>query len=211
MFDRATDCVRLERAGTNYPARLAQALGERAPSPVVTFGNLGLLDLDLLALFSSIRTPPDLILRSLELARTLRRETPVIGGFQSPLERECLSLLLRGTQPIVVCLARSIEGMRVRPAWRDAIRTGRMLVVSPFAGLRRPTVRGALVRNQVVAALATRVMVIHARAGSRTYRAAATALEWGKPLFCFEHRRNSDLILLGAQPTTAEALVKTAG
>jgi predicted AAA+ superfamily ATPase len=32
---------------------------------------------------------------------------PVIGGFHAPMEKECLDLLLRGTQPVVICPARS--------------------------------------------------------------------------------------------------------
>jgi predicted Rossmann fold nucleotide-binding protein DprA/Smf involved in DNA uptake len=211
MFDRVTESTRLELGEAGYPTRIEESLGADAPATLVTYGNREILELDLLALFSSIRTPPDLILRSLDLARRLRRELPVIGGFQSPLERECLSLLLRGPQPVVVCLARSIEGMRLRRGWRDAIRSGRMLIISPFGASRRPTVRGALIRNRVVAALATRMMVIHARAGSRTYQTVSTSLGWGKPVYCFEHPRNVDLILLGAQPTTADALVNVSG
>jgi hypothetical protein len=38
---------------------------------------------------------------------------PIIGGFHSPMEKECLDLLLRGQQPIVICPARSIQGMRI--------------------------------------------------------------------------------------------------
>lgn len=40
----------------------------------------------------------------------------VIGEFHSPMEKECLNILLRGSQPIIVCPARSLENMRIKPA-----------------------------------------------------------------------------------------------
>ncbi|MBA3707606.1 MAG: hypothetical protein H0W83_02155, partial [Planctomycetes bacterium] len=56
----------------------------------------------------------------------------VIGGFHSPMEQECLALLLKGRQPIVICPARGIDEMRLAIAWREAISAGRLLVISPF-------------------------------------------------------------------------------
>ncbi len=77
-------------------------------------GNLRLLEEQLTALFYSNRCPGDLILKTYDLARAMRdAETPVIGGFQTPMEKECLRLLLRGRQPVVICPARGIENMRV--------------------------------------------------------------------------------------------------
>ena len=58
-------------------------------------GNLSLLDEPLTALFCSNRCPGDLIIRTYDLARAMRDAgVPVIGGFQTPMERECLRLLL---------------------------------------------------------------------------------------------------------------------
>jgi len=34
----------------------------------------------------------------------------VVSGFHALMEKECLDLLLRGTQPIVICPLASIEG-----------------------------------------------------------------------------------------------------
>ncbi|MDG5996712.1 MAG: hypothetical protein E3K33_07075 [Candidatus Brocadia sp.] len=56
----------------------------------------------------------------------------VVGGFHSPVERECLTVLLRGSQPVIICPARSIEGMRIPGTWRRPIDEGRLLILSPF-------------------------------------------------------------------------------
>ena len=75
--------------------------------------NQSILDADLTALFCSGQCPGDVILKMCDFARAMRDAgVPVIGGLQSPIEKECLRLLLRGDQPVVVCPARGIE---VRP------------------------------------------------------------------------------------------------
>ena len=85
-------------------------------------GNLRLLDEPLTALFCSNRCPGDLILKTYDLARAMRDAgVPVIGGFQTPMERECLRLLLRGSQPVVVCPACGIDNMRIHRDWRTAL------------------------------------------------------------------------------------------
>ena len=120
-------------------------------------GNLRLLEEPLTALFCSARCPGDLILLTYDLARYLRDAgVPVIGGFQTPMEKECLRLLLRGTQPVVICPARSIENMRIPADWRPALEEGRLLVLSPFPPhQRRPTAKAAEQRNDLVADLAS--------------------------------------------------------
>jgi len=68
----------------------------------------------------------------------------VISGFHAPMDRECLRILLRGKQPIIVCPARSLEKLRFPANWREPIEAGRMLILSPsregaphFEGSRR--------------------------------------------------------------------------
>ncbi len=83
---------------------------------------------------------------------------PVIGGFQTPMEKECLRLLLRGAQPVVVCPARGIDNMRIPRDSRDPLNAGRMLVLSLFpSSQRRPTAETAAQHNDLVVALAQQV------------------------------------------------------
>jgi len=107
---------------SGYPPSLREGLGE-GPAPVLAaLGDLGLLRYPLLGLFCSVRCPGDVILRTYDLVRLIRKAgIAVIGGFHSPMEKECLALLLRGSQPLVVCPARCIEGMRLPLAWRGPL------------------------------------------------------------------------------------------
>jgi len=177
-------------------------------SAVLRIGVIGdprLLAGPLLGFFSSITVPPDLILATLDFARQLRNEgIAVVAGFHAPLEGRCLELLLRGEQPIVVCLARSLERYRPAGPLGVAIEAGRVAIASCSFGSHRASAEDGSKRNDLVVTLADRVMVVHGKAGSRTYRTAARAIESGKEVFCFEHPRNADLILLGARVISVE-------
>ena len=81
-----------------------------------------------------------MILQTYDLAQNLKEASePVIGGFHSPIERECLTILMRGTQPIIICPARSIVGMRVRAEYKQPLEEGRLLILSPFTERQRCT------------------------------------------------------------------------
>ena len=164
-------------------------------------GNLSLLDEPLTALFCSNRCPGDLILKTYDFARAMRdADVPVIGGFQTPMERECLRLLLRGSQPLVVCPARGIDNMRIPRDWRSAFDEGRLLVLSPFpATARRPTAELAAQRNDLVADLAQRVFIAHAAPGSKTEAFAHKLTDTGKPLLTLDSPANEELLGMGAQ------------
>lgn len=164
-------------------------------------GSLSLLDEPLTALFCSNRCPGDLILKTYDIARAMRDAgIPVIGGFQTQMERECLRLLLRGEQPVVVCPARGIDNMRVPGHWRPALDDGRLLVLSPFpATARRPTAELAAQRNDLVADLAQRVFIAHAAPGSKTEAFARKLADSGKPLLTLDSAANENLAEMGAR------------
>ena len=176
-------------------------------------GTFRLLEEPLTALFCSNRCPGDLILKTYDLARDMRGAgVPVIGGFQTPMEKECLRLLLRGSQPVVVCPARGIDNMRVPREWRDSLEASRMLVLSPFpASRRRTTSELAAQRNDLVADLAHVVFIAHASAGGRTEAFARKIVESGKPLFTLDSPANANLLALGARFVTPELLTDVTG
>ena len=151
-------------------------------------GDADLLDGHYVGLLCSIRCPGDVILKSYDLAREFRKEgIPVVGGFHSPMEKECLRLLLRGKQPVVVCPARGLEGMRIPGEWKKPLEEGRLAVVSAFDGkVRRATRETARKRNDLVAALAKVVFVAHAEPGGEIERVATQAKRMGKPVLGFE-------------------------
>lgn len=196
----------IPRGDARYPASVAARLGTSAPQAISARGDLAILQRPALALFCSIACPGDVILRTYDLARALRDAgVTVAGGFHSPMERECLHLLLRGRQPVVVCPAREIAQMRLPQEWRAPLAEGRLLLLSPFGdGPRRASAELALARNLFLAALAGAVLIAHARPGGRTDRFAAAVAAWGMPLFTLESPRNANLVALGARPWSGQ-------
>src|SRR5262245_30801578 len=169
-----------------------------------TIGDPAILDRPLLGFFCSRRCPGDIILRTYDLARELRDAgVPVIGGFHTAMERQCLALLLRGRQPVVVCPARGIEGMRLRTEWKEPIEQGRLLVVSPFDKTgRRQTAELAERRNQFVAELARAAFIAHASPGGATSALFQTLVERRIPTWTFASDTDSTLVNGGAKPLT---------
>lgn len=174
-----------------------------AEGSTLTFiGDPALLLQRSLALICSVKCPGDIILQTYDLALALRKaRVAVVGGFHSPMEKECLELLLRGSQPVLLCPARSLVGISVPSGWKQPIAEGRLLVLSPFEEkYTRPTKELGRARNRFVAALADRILVAYAEPGGITEQTVREALAWGKPVFALESAANKVLLDLGALP-----------
>jgi predicted Rossmann fold nucleotide-binding protein DprA/Smf involved in DNA uptake len=167
----------------------------------------------LLGFFCSIKCPGNVILRVFDLIRGIRDAgLTVIGGFHSPMEKECLDLLLRGEQPIVICPARSIVSIRLPTAWRELLTERRLLLLSPFdAKERRPTAELAERRNHLVAALADTILVAHATAGSNTERLCLELARQGKPVYTPSIAENAHLMERGIVADSINGLLKLLG
>ena len=168
----------------SYPMVLTKRLGKEAPARLWAIGRLDLINIPKTALFCSKRCPGDAILKSMDQAQKWRdRGRCIISGFHSPIEKECLQILLRGRQPIIICPARSIEGIRIPIVWRLAIEEGRLLVLSMHpAAERRMTAALAEQRNQMVAALADEIYIAHITPGGRIHGLLDQIVKWGIPI-----------------------------
>ncbi len=139
-------------------------------------GNPALLERHLIGLFCSIRCPGGAILRAFDWIKTLPPAgVAVVSGFHSPIEQECLSLLLRRGIAVVICPAREITHYRYPESWEPALASGQLLMLSPFATDKRATAVLAEKRSAFVAALSDALVVIHGPEGSRTRAAVEQA------------------------------------
>ena len=136
------------------------------------------------------------------MARALRDgSVAVIGGFHSPIEKDCLDLLLHGTQAVIICPARSIRNMRISSEHKQALKEGRLLFMSPFdENQRRISAKTSEFRNLFVAALSEQVFVAHAEPGGKIENLCRDILSWKKPIYTFNSDHNKNLIEMGAQP-----------
>jgi predicted Rossmann fold nucleotide-binding protein DprA/Smf involved in DNA uptake len=185
---------------------LSRYLGEHAPHTVTAIGNLDILQNKSLAVFSSAKCPGAIILKTYDLMKELREaDITVISGFHSPMERECLNILLKGNQPVIICPARGIEGMRIRTEYKKPLKEGRLLFVSPFhEEEKRISSEKALRRNYFVAALATSIFIPYAAPKSSTEMFCQKILKWGKQVYTIDDEKNKNLVAVGLKPVSAK-------
>lgn len=174
------------------PQALWHCLGADATQTVTVRGKVELLESRLTGFFCSQSAPGDAILGTYDLAVALRESSATfIGGFQSPMEREFLTFLLRGSAGVVICPARGIGRMRLPALWMPALEAGRMLVLSIFDDkVRRPTGKTIAERNALVVDLAGSLLVPHAEPGGKVEGLCEAALAAGKAVFTLPSQRH---------------------
>jgi predicted Rossmann fold nucleotide-binding protein DprA/Smf involved in DNA uptake len=165
-----------------WPRLLTARLGDAAPKKLTAHGNLDLLALPKTALFCSAKCPGSVILPTYDQAAKWRDSGRcVISGFHSPVEKECLQILLRGDAPVILCPARAMLE-RLPAQWAIAVASGRMLILSAFAATAtRITTDLAARRNEIVAALADEVFIAHATVGGQLENLIRKISVWGIP------------------------------
>lgn len=120
---------------------------------IATLGDISIFDLSKVGFLSSRKVPPAAVMKCYDWATEMRDQgVCVMGGFQSPLEKDVLTFLLQGKQPVIWVLARKLWTPRGVPkAYRAAIEEGRLLVVSPVAqSVARVNARTAAIRNRYI-------------------------------------------------------------
>jgi predicted Rossmann fold nucleotide-binding protein DprA/Smf involved in DNA uptake len=194
---------RIYKSDSEYPLSLRRFLGENAPETAATLGHLELLSHPALAIFCSGACPAGIVS---ETERVMRKivdaGVTVVGGFQSEVEKHCLGILLAGDTPIIVSPARSLDKLRIRPEYKAPLANGRLLLLSFFRSHRhRADAEMAFKRNLYVAALADRILVVHAASSSKTEQLCRKLISWGKTVYTVNHEANQNIVALGAQTT----------
>ena len=200
------DTISLKKNNPNYPSALQQYLGKDAPNAITATGNLNILRHNSTAFFCSAKCPGNLIVKTYDIAQILRDAgITVISGFHSPMERECLTILLRGAQPVIICPARNINTMRINKEYKKPLKDGRLLFLSPFdENQLRISAKTSHYRNLFVAAMSTVIFVAHAGPGSKTEAFCKEIISRQKPVYTFESDYNKNLIGMGARPVNIE-------
>src|SRR5262245_46983475 len=167
----------------HWPQQLGDRLGRVAPSRIWAIGSPEILLQKKIGLFCSVHCPDDAARRAYDACGQLRDEgVTLISGFHSPVEKECLKILVEGTQPIIVCPGRSLLKMRVPSDWRPLLDHGRLLILSRFEGSpRRVDTDSARQRNELVAALSDEVLIVHAEPGGSIERISKLVDRWHIP------------------------------
>ena len=177
------DVLTLKSLQTQWACQISERLQKSAPSCLWTIGNREILAVHKIGLFCSVSCPDDANLAVQDSVRKLREDgATVISGFHSPMEKECLRILLEGKQSVIICLAHSLGKIRLPAEWRKALESNRLLLLSRFEKPRRADKETVRRRNELVAALSDEVLIIHAEPGGSVERISELIARWHIPL-----------------------------
>lgn len=198
----------VERGGGGYPLVLLEHLGDESPRDLDAIGDTAVLQYPLLGFVCSIQCPGSVIIRAIDAVHSLVEAGMVIaGGFHSPMERAILDILLRGRQPVVLCPAKGLSYLRLGPAARNALKDGRLLLLSLFdRSVRRSTAEQAQCRNDLVAALSDVLLVPYASPGGNTWTTIQRALARGQTVITLKDDNNAHLVEAGVLAVDADEI-----
>ena len=135
-----------------------------------SIGNSRLLDNSLTGFLCSRKCPAAKILEAHETCKAWASDPSktIISGFHSPVEQECLRLLVQGKANIIYFPAREIEHLRIRREWRPALDQGRMLILTLASfRTRRMSTAETQKRNEIIAELAEDLFIPYATPGGQ--------------------------------------------
>ena len=129
-------------------------------------GDRSIWDLPKTAFLCSRKVPAAQVLKCYDWAIAMREAGKcVMLGAHSQLETDVLHYLLKGTQPVVLVLARGMK-KRMERTLVPEIENGRLLVIAPLSeSVKRVTQETARLRNRFMLENAERVIVGHASEG----------------------------------------------
>ena len=143
-------------------------------------GNRELLKKHIIGFFSSRTTAPMSVLPTLDWAHEVARnpDVAIMSGFQSPMEREVLDILLAGKCGIIYVLNRSIY-RRIPEKFVPLVSQNRILFLSLVPpSCTRPSKEQAAIRNRFIADVANELFFASVTPSSSLY----SLLDLDKPI-----------------------------
>jgi predicted Rossmann fold nucleotide-binding protein DprA/Smf involved in DNA uptake len=168
--------------------------------PEYTLGNRALLNLSKVAFLCSRRCPASIVTRSYDWAIEKRNAgVCVLSGNHSQIEKDVLHYLLKGSQPIIVALARGLK-KRVEQEFAEALSNNRLLIITPFdSSVTRVTQETADKRNELMIQLTDEIFVAYAQPGGNIERLVMKWSRKGKKLRTFNVSENRAMIDVGVE------------
>lgn len=130
------------------------------------FGNKELLSHPKTAFLCSRNISASAVLKCYDWAIAQREVgNCIISGFHSQIEKDVLHYLLKGSQPIIVAMARGLK-KNIEPEFLQPLHENRLLIITPFdKNTRRISQRTAEIRNKLMIQLADAIAVGHISPG----------------------------------------------
>ncbi len=167
----------VKNTNTKITIEPAGTISKEDPTPVAElveatgleyYGNLDIINTQKIAFLCSRSLPASAVLKCYDWAIEQRENGKcVISGFHSQIEKDVLYYLLKGTQPIIIVLARGLKE-KIEPELIKPFNQGRILIITPFnRKVKRVTEQTAEIRNKIIIGLADIITVGYAKEGGK--------------------------------------------
>lgn len=200
--------VLLEKGTAQYPDRMVQLLGQKAPPVLFVLGNLDLLASSSVGFCGSRNASKKGLATAADCAEQLAQSgTNVVSGYAAGVDLQAHTAALAAGGTTTVVLAEGILHFAIRESLQDLWDWKRVVVISEFAADASWAVGHAMQRNWTICALSQVVILIEARAAGGSAEAGKACLRLGLPLFASEFEGspesasgNRELLRSGAKP-----------
>lgn len=129
-------------------------------------GNKEILNNYKIGFLCSRKVPAIIILKTYDWAIKQRdKGICVVSGFHSKIEKDVFDILKRGTQPMILVLARGLL-KRWDKEIIQLIDNERLLIISPFdKNIKRSTIKTAFKRNQFIVNISDKIYMPYSSPG----------------------------------------------
>lgn len=132
-------------------------------------GNLEILKLPQIAFLSSRKITSEAVLKCYDWATEMReKRVCVISGFHSKLEKDVLTFLFKGQQPIIIVLGRAMY-KNMPKEWIKPFNDNRLLIISTNPNGVRYSTESAERRNRFMVSQAKKVVFGNIHSESSLY------------------------------------------
>ncbi len=210
--ENQSNFLEIKLGDSQYPPKLLQSLGKKAPKSIFFLGNLELLNKAGVGFCGSRKASE----KGLDTARDCAQQVSaagfnVISGYAQGVDLETHFAALSSGGTTIMVLAEGIEHFRIKKLLAEFWDWNRVLVISQF---RPETIwRGyqAMERNKTISALSHAMVLIEAREKSGTESAGIDTLKMGIPLFVAIYQESGEHLVGNKNLLTkgAKALAKS--
>ena len=198
----------LTRSDENYPKILFDRLKQSAPPILFGAGNLELLDRGGLAIVGSRNFDPEAKEFTSAVARAAARDNiQIVSGSARGVDQEAMLSALQEQGTVIGVLSDGLQKAIVAGKYRQALRDGSLVLVSPYQPEARFTVGNAMGRNKYIYAFSEFGLIVSSSYNSGgTWAGATEELRKDEciPIFVRANgnipRGNSQLLKKGALP-----------
>ena len=129
-------------------------------------GNKEILNNYKIGFLCSRKVPANIILKTYDWAIEQRdKGVCICSGFHSKIEKDVFDILVKGSQPIILVLARGLF-KRWDKRIMNFINENRLLIISQFADkVKRPTYETGIKRNNLIAEISDKIFIAYATKG----------------------------------------------